>query len=407
MRVAYVLKRYPRYSETFIVNEILAHEEAGLDVEIFSLRLPEEAGFQDAISRVRSRLTYLQARRARLAEFWEKIGEASEVVPDIFGKLEYAKDSRPELVLQAAWLAREARLRGITHLHAHFGTEATTVARLASHFAGVPYTFTAHAKDIFHEYVVREDLERKLSDAAGVVTVSNYNVEYLREKYGSAASNVRRIYNGLDLEGFPYTEPRERPPRIVSIGRLVEKKGFPVLVEAAKVLAERGRDFECRIIGGGLLEEELRAHVRDLGLENVVELPGPLPQSEVKGEIRSASAFAAPCVTSGDGDRDGLPTVLLEAMALGTPCVSTDVTGIPEVVKDGETGLMVPQNDPVALADALERLMEDSGLRVRLAENAREVIEVNFDVKRNAARLRETFAAASFAEFSEQRGVPA
>jgi glycosyltransferase involved in cell wall biosynthesis len=406
VKVAYVLKRYPRYSETFIVNEILAHEAAGLDVDIFSLRLPEETSFQDAISRVRSRVTYLAARRARLVEFWDTIREASEAIPDIFPKLEYAKDTRPELVLQAAWLAREARLRGITHLHAHFGTEATAVARLASHFAEVPYSFTAHAKDIFHEYVVREDMERKLSDAASVITVSDYNVEFLRNRYGMAASNVRRIYNGLELQGFPYSEPRERAPRIVSIGRLVEKKGFPVLVEACKVLADRGRVFECRIIGGGLLEDELKKRIHALGVEDFVEMSGPLPQSEVKGEIKSASAFAAPCIQSSDGDRDGLPTVLLEAMALGTPCVSTDVTGIPEVVRDGETGLMVRQNDAVALADALERLMDDSGLRVRLAGNARAVIEADFDVRRSAAEMREAFEARGFAEVS-RKGVPA
>ncbi len=406
MKVAYVLKRYPRYSETFVVNEILAHEAAGLDVDIFSLRLPEEVRFQDAISRVRSQVTYLHARRARLAEFWGTLGEASEAIPDIFSKLEYAKVERPEVVLQAAWLAREVRLRGITHLHAHFGTEATAVARLASIFAEVPYTFTAHAKDIFHEYVVHEDMERKLSDAASVVTVSDYNVEYLREHYGEAASRVRRIYNGLDLGGFPYAAPRERVPRIVSIGRLVEKKGFPVLVEGCKELVGRGRAFECRIIGGGLLEEELKTRIRELSLESVVEMAGPLPQSEVKGEIQAASAFAAPCIESSDGDRDGLPTVLLEAMALGTPCVSTDVTGIPEVVRDGETGLMVPQKDPTALADALERLMDDSELRIRLAENARAVIEGDFDVRRSAAKLRETFEVRSLAEASRE-GVPA
>jgi colanic acid/amylovoran biosynthesis glycosyltransferase len=405
VRVAYVLKRYPRYSETFIVNEILAHEAAGLDVDIFSLRLPEETSFQDAISRVRSRVTYLTARRARLDEFWNVVSEASETVPNLFSKLELGKEYRPEVVLQAARLASEAISRGITHLHAHFGTEATAVARLASHFAEIPYTFTAHAKDIFHEYVVHEDLERKLRDAANVVTVSDFNVGYLRRNYGEAASGVRRIYNGLDLDRFPYSEPREREPRIVAIGRMVEKKGFPVLVEACRILADRGRAFECRIIGGGLLEEELKIRIRELGLEGLVEMAGPLPQSEIKNEIRSASAFAAPCVESRDGDRDGLPTVLLEAMALGTPCVSTDVTGIPEVVKDGETGLMVSQSDALALADALERLLDDSSLRLRLAGNARAVVEDDFDVRRNAAKLRDVFGSRSFAEACRE-GVP-
>ncbi|MGH3089942.1 MAG: glycosyltransferase [Rubrobacteraceae bacterium] len=403
MKVAYVLKRYPRYSETFIVNEILAHEAAGLEPDIFSLRLPEEASFQDSISRVRARVTYLAAaRRARVPEFWRDVEATSRVIPDIFSKLECARGEDVEEIHQSLMLAREIRLRSIDHLHAHFGTSATGVARLASRFAEIPYTFTAHAKDIFHENVVHADMERKLSDAASVVTVSDFNVEYLREEYGEAASGVGRIYNGLELDRFEYEEPRDRPPRIISVGRLVEKKGLSVLVEACAVLAGRGREFECEIVGGGLLEESLREQIRELGLEGRVELAGPRPQAEIKADIRNSSVFAAPCIQSSDGDRDGLPTVLLEAMALGTPCVSTDVTGVPEVVKHEETGLMVPQNDPVSLADSLERLFDEPELRVRLAREARAVIEGDFDVHGNAARLREVFASSTMAGTTQE-----
>ncbi|MBA2442737.1 MAG: glycosyltransferase, partial [Rubrobacter sp.] len=338
MKVGYVVKRYPRYSETFIVNEILAHERAGMELEIFSLRPPEDGHFQDAISRVRAPVTYVPSSGARTSSFWTALEEASEVLPGLWDSLEVARGEEGRDVYQAVILAQEAALRKIGHLHAHFATVSATVARLAARFAGIPYTFTAHAKDIFHESVRPEDLSRKLDAASAVVTVSEYNLEYLRE-FHAPAGHVRRIYNGLDLERFPYRSPEDRPPRILAVGRLVEKKGVGDLVEACALLARRGREFVCQIVGSGPLEEELRERIRRLGLEDRVELTGPRPQGELAGIVQDAAVFAAPCVVGSDGNRDGLPTVLLEAMALGTPCVSTDVTGIPEVLRDGETRL--------------------------------------------------------------------
>src|SRR5262249_16325102 len=161
--------------------------------------------------------------------------------------------------------------------------------------------------------------------------------------------------------------PHERPPRIVAVGRLVEKKGFEDLVDACAILAERGRDFECRIVGTGELEAQLAARIAARGLAGRVVLVGPRPLDEVAREVQGAAALAAACVVGSDGNRDGLPTTLLEAMALGTPCVATDVTGIPEVVRDGETGILVPQHDPTALAAALAYLLDDPEARVRLA----------------------------------------
>jgi colanic acid/amylovoran biosynthesis glycosyltransferase len=394
MKVGYVVKRYPRYSETFIVNEILAHEAAGMEVEIFSLLPPEDGHFQDSISRVQAPVTYLQAKGLKAADFWSTLDDAGEILPDLWDSLEEARGEDVRYVYQAVVLARETRRRDIDHLHAHFATASTTVTRLAARFARIPYTMTAHAKDIFHESVRPEDLRRKLQDAAATVTISDYNLEYLQDNYGPAAEGVRRIYNGLELERFPYKEPRGRAPEIVAVGRLVEKKGFANLIEACSLLRDRGVEVRCRIVGIGEQEPELRAAIERLGLGNRVELPGPRPQGDLIKTVRRAAVFAAPCVVGGDGNRDGLPTVLLEAMALGTPCVSTDVTGIPEVLRNGETGLMVPQRDPAALADAIERLLVDPELRVRLAGRARQLVEAEFDVRRNAALLREMFEAA-------------
>ncbi len=408
MRVGYVLKRYPRYSETFVVNEILAHEAAGLEIEIFALRPPSDTHFQNSISQVRARVNYIRKpSEGRKSEslntlsptaasfFWAELQEASKVIPNFWAKLGVAQGERASSVYQAAWLAREVRLKGISHLHAHFGTVATSVARLASHFAEIPYTFTAHAKDIFHESVEPDDMRRKLQNATSVITVSDYNLDYLRQTYGEAASEVQRIYNGLDVGQLSYKSPWQRPPQIISVGRLVEKKGIPLLIEACAILANRGCPFNCQIIGTGPLEMELRKQIQQLGLQSIVEIIGPRPQNEVFEYIQNAAVFAAPYVIGTDGNRDGLPTVLLESMALGTPCVATDVTGIPEVVRDEETGLMVPQHDPNALAIALERLLTNPTLRVQLATQARQLIESEFDIHRNTASMRTTFHQTS------------
>jgi colanic acid/amylovoran biosynthesis glycosyltransferase len=269
------------------------------------------------------------------------------------------------------------------------------VTRLAARLAGVPYSFTARAKDIFHESVQFDDLKRKLRDASGVVTISDFHLAYLRETYGHLADHAIRVYNGLDLEEYAYTEPRHRRPVILAVGRLIEKKGFADLIHACALLAERDCPFRCRIIGAGALKPDLEARIQGLGLADSIELLGPRPQNEVIQEMRNAAVLAMPCIIGADGDRDGLPNVIQEALALGTPVISTDVTGIPEVVRDEETGLMVPQKDPAALAHSLERLLGDPDLRVRLAREARRLIEAEFDIRRNTRRRRDLFRGGS------------
>jgi glycosyltransferase involved in cell wall biosynthesis len=404
LRIGYVVKRYPRYSETFIVREILAHEQAGLAITIFSLRATNDGHFQDLLARVRAPVHYLYHAGQGLlpeglsaivtaAHFWTTLREATTVVPGLWAALGEARDEEARDVYQAATLAAEVRRQNITHLHAPFASDACTVARLAARFAGISYSFTARAKDIFLDSVRPEDLRRKLRDAAGVVTVSDYHLDYLRQTYGPLAARVQRIYNGLDLDEFLYLPPHDRPPVILAVGRLVAKKGFADLVEACALLAARGRPFRCRIIGDGVLRADLRAQVERLGLQGRVELAGPLPQGEVIRQMQGAALLAAPCVVAPDGDRDGLPNVIQEALALGTPVVTTDVTGIPEVVRHGETGLLVPQHDPPALADAVERLLADPDLRVRLAAGGRRLIEAEFDNRRTSERRRALFGA--------------
>jgi glycosyltransferase involved in cell wall biosynthesis len=407
LRVGFVVKRYPRYSETFIVREILAHEEAGVAIDIFALRAANDGHFQDLIARVQAPVNYLYfpsegalpealtSATVLASHFWKSLVDASRLVPGLWAALEGVQGEEARHVYQAVELACHVYRKGIRHLHAPFASDAATIARLGARLAGISYSFTARAKDIFHESVQHEDLRRKLRDAAGVVTVSDYHLHYLRQTYGPLATHVQRIYNGLDLEEFPYRAPHDRPPVIVAIGRLVEKKGFADLVEACALLAGRGRQFMCRIIGHGALKDPLRDQVERLGLRGRVELTGPRPQSDIIKEVQGAAVVAAPCVVGKDGDRDGLPNVIQEALALGTPVVTTDVTGIPEVVRDGDTGLQVPQYSPAALAGAIERLLRDRDLRVHLAARGRRLIEAEFDIRRNTARRRALFQAAA------------
>jgi colanic acid/amylovoran biosynthesis glycosyltransferase len=339
----------------------------------------------------------------KAVDLWAAIQRAARVCPDVWSQLDAGVGADACDVYQALCLAELVILRRIRHLHAHFASSPTAVARLAARFAGIPYSFTAHAKDIFHETVRMSDLREKVRDADGAITVSDYNLEFLRRVCGEPAGKVRRVYNGLHLDRFGFESPRNREPRVVAVGRLIEKKGFADLIEACRILQESGILLTCSIIGTGELESDLRGRISRCGLEGRVELLGPRPQAEIVDRVRAAAVFAAPCVVGEDGNRDGLPTTLVEAMAIGTPCVSTDVTGIPEVVRDGLTGLQVAQRDPAALASAIRRLLESADLRIELAANARALVESEFDVHANAARVRALFGAVCPAQAMPER----
>ncbi len=391
--IGYVLKRYPRFSETFVVNEILAHEAAGQPIEIFALRSVEETHFQDLLGRVRAPVTRIPDRFSGPEPFWTRLAEVRDELPaawETLARMDAIACGRN--VAQALELALQIRRRGVSHLHAHFGTVATSVARLAAAMAGIGYSFTAHAKDIYYDYDEPQHLDAKLQDAAFSVTVSDFNVAYLKDTFG--AERVSRIYNGLDLGHFAYQPPRAEAREIIAVGRLVEKKGFHILIEALRLMAEGGRPVSCRIVGAGEEREHLISQIEDAGLPDRVTLDGPRPQSEVIEMMRQAAVLACPCVVGSDGNRDGLPTVLLEAMALGLPVVTTDVVGIPELVRDGDTGLLVAEGDPQALAEALERALDDGDLRTGLSQRARALIEEEFDVQRSAAALRALFDQA-------------
>ncbi len=394
-KIAYVVKRYPRFSETFIVNEILAHEKAGLGIDIFSLRPPVDTHFQDLISRVRAPLTYLSEGRVRGTDVWEAMKKMDRASADWSRRTKFMMSVEDVLdVYCGLRLAEHCLRRGITHIHSHFASSSATVACIASSLTNIPFSITAHAKDIFHESVDDNQLAEKLARASVTFTVSEFNLRYLRQKFPAASHRVVRLYNGMHLSDFPYLAPVERAPKIVAVGRFVEKKGFSDLLKGCRILSDRGIAYECQLIGGGELEASLNALRAELHLEAEVQLLGPQPQCEVKRRIQQASVLAAPCIEGDDGNRDGLPTVLLESMALGTPCVSTAVTGIPEAIRHARTGIIVEERSPVSLANAIQELLTNAQTRILYASEARKLIEEEFDIDKNTAVQREYFLHA-------------
>ena len=398
-RIGYVLKMYPRFSETFIVSEILAREAAGEEIVIFSLRPPTDARFHPELARVQAPVIPIgrSSSPRRLWETWREAMADPQIADGLASSLEEMVAVEADEAEQSITVARLAREHGVTHLHAHFASMATTVARLAGRLAGVPYSFTAHAKDIFHRDVRDEDLARKLRDAHHAITISRYNLDHLRERFGDAAvERLHLVRNGLELGRFPYLpRPEIRTvPRILAVGRLVEKKGFVHLIDAVAALREAGIAVSAEIVGDGPLQETLTERIETHGLEESVQLLGPRTQEEMRTLLQEADLFAAPFVIAEDGNADGLPTVLLEAMASGIPCVAADVTAVAEVVRSGETGWLIRSDDTAALATALRDAIAAGPARRRLTDAARALIEAEYASDGQAARLRDLVEVA-------------
>ena len=390
-RIGYVLKVYPRFSETFVVTEILAREAHGDELSIFALRPTTDARFHPELARVRAGVTWIR-RPAGALDFWEIVAGAMDD-PRIGANLTRILPVLTTLpfseVAQGIELARAALDQGMTHLHAHFAALAGRMTWVASQLSTIPYTVTTHAKDIFHDSVDKVWLRRICADAERVIAISAFNQRYLEGVLDGTGANISLQYNALELDRFPYYKPQEptSPLKISAVGRLVPKKGFSDLIDAAARLKARGLPIEVSIGGTGELAGALAAQITHLGLDDEVTLLGPLNQEEVRGLLRSSHVFVAPCVPGEDGNIDGLPTVVLEAMASGTPVVATAVTGLPEVILDGDTGILLQPGDVAGIADALAAIAAGEVDVRLLSRNARVLVEQHFDSRRQARTL--------------------
>lgn len=399
-KVAYILKMFPRFSETFILNEVLELERQGADLQIFSLKTPNDGRVHADVSKVQAPVHYVELSGWKdvpriLSSHAKVMRRNPKRYFSVFGRtIRRKRWGATKRFIQAGLIAPRLHEAGITHVHAHFASSATSVAYYLHQLVGMDYSFTAHAKDIFINTVAPDVLLRKMRDARFVVTISDYNENFLSAI--SPDTNLNRIYNGLDMEQFSPngTRPNAKP-LVLAVGRLVEKKGFDDLIRAAAILKKQGVDFECKIIGTGEQQKLLNSLIQELEVDDVVTMPGPMPREELINLYPTASVFAAPCVIGNDGNRDGLPTVLIEAMALGVPVVSTPVTGIPEIVRHGETGYIVPESSPEELAESIKQLIDDRETAQKMAAAGRNLIESQFNLRANVRELRELFIEAS------------
>ncbi len=399
--IAYLARILPILSETFVVREIAELRRLGVEVRPFSLYPPDFSVTHPEAPHLAQEVEVLVHPRSLLfwvAHFAVMLRSPGRYLHCLWQYVLAASEPwrrRPRCLAYfavAPFAALRLRRAGVAHLHAHFANAATSVAMMAAKLAGISFSFTAHAYDIFVDDLL---LSAKIPAATFVATCSQFNVQYLRTHYpvaGKTAIDV--VHVGIDPTAFlPRSAPPGTPPLVLAVGRLVETKGFHTLIEACAQLLSMGVDAQCLIIGEGPEAERLSHMITKLRLSDCVTLLGKLPPPEVLAHYRRASLLVMPsCVR--DNDQDGIPTVLIEALALEIPVVSTRVSGIPELVRHGETGLLVAPDDPKGLAEAIARLLEDSELAQRLAQAGRELVIREFNIHNSVRQLLRLFDRA-------------
>jgi glycosyltransferase involved in cell wall biosynthesis len=369
--IAVLTKTWPKLSETFVLREVLGLERRGYALRIYALAAPDDAESLRAAREVRAPVTWLAIRSAQDAGRCARahlaciVGSPLRYLSTLARALLREERGRLRDFTRGAWLGHELRRARAAHLHVHFASEPAAVAEIAARLASISFSISAHAKDIWLSSAA--SLRRKLEAARFTVTCTEHNRAHLEAV--APGARVLRMYHGVDADHVQPLGARAplagRPARVLSVGRLRAKKGFGTLIEACARLRDAGLDLRTEIVGYGPERDRLGAAIVERGLRDAVALTGRLDHDEVLRRYAGADLFVLPCKVLADGDRDGIPNVLLEAMATGLPVVSTAVSGIPELISDGENGLLVAPEDPAALAAAIERLLADAGLGAR------------------------------------------
>ncbi|MEO6846966.1 MAG: glycosyltransferase family 4 protein [Chthoniobacterales bacterium] len=384
---AYVFERFPTFTQTFCFREVIAVRKNGVDPLIYSIRTPKNEPGQDFPPGLAESTHYVpQDLKGELRKCFRagKIPFKARVVLSLWRLMKWIPDRHR--AQEAAWLGIQLREKGVRHAHSHFAGVGARVLWWVKKFYGIDYSFTAHANDVFCEEVKSPVTREKLfRDAKLIVTVSDYSARFLCEKYPFAASKIHRVYNGMDLNRFQKSDPDPANPLILTVGRYIAKKGFMDLIDACAQLKDRL--FTCLIIGEGPLEQVLKERIAAHGLEEKVKITGPRSQSEIIELLKKTTLFALPCIDAGEDGRDNLPTVLMEAMAASVPVISTPVAGVPEMVIDGETGYLVLEKNPRALANRIEALLDDPVACRRMGEKGRLHAEQNFSLDITSSAL--------------------
>ncbi len=366
--LAYVFERFPTFTQTFCVREVMELERQGIEPLIFSVRDTRDEVPRHFPEELYQRVHFLPEEK-KLIEWVKVAKERNELPQQVVLSLRHWGERPDKMRLyEAAYIGRKMMEAGVAHSHSHFAGIGARVGWWLKYCYDFTFSFTGHANDIFVSAGVDVNLDRLMADADLVVTVSDYTAGDLKRRFPGAAGRVERVYNGLEIDRFRVERRTTQPPLLFGVGRLIEKKGWDDLITACSFLKQKGRAFRCVIAGEGPLEEELRAQIAQLGVGDCVELAGATRQERIIELLGETEIFVLPCVTEKDGGKDNLPTVLMEAMAARVPCVSTRLAGVPEMVAEGETGLLVDERKPADFALAVERLLDDPALRLRMGE---------------------------------------
>jgi colanic acid/amylovoran biosynthesis glycosyltransferase len=386
-RLAYLFERFPAFTKTFCAREVAELYRQNLRVPVFSIRRPnDDRPLNIPLDSVDIR--YLPDSNNLRFKVLTRL--AAKRFSHIWNPKQDPRDKHR--FYEAVHLGPLLEKEGITALHAHFAGMATRTAWWIKRLFGVPYSFTGHANDIFVEKPdQRLPLGQLIQDAEFVATETDFSTQYLQTRFPESAGKIHRVYNGLNLDPFRLADPGAGSLEMIAIGRLIPKKGFSALIQACNMLASKGLRVHCRIVGAGPEHVPLRQLIDQLALGKFVELTGPKAQPEIVEMLAKSNLFVFPAVEDGTGDRDNLPTVIIEAMASGLPVVATGLGGIGEIVTHRSNGLIVPEGDINALADAIAFLTEHADLRKSYGQNGLAVVKERFTAETTVKGLVELF----------------
>ncbi len=389
-----ILKGYPRISETFISNEILLLEKIGFPIHLFSMRQPRESFTHQSVTQIQAGVDYLPETLLRplprflvhncLLAAQRPVAYARALKIALQRFLRTRKSATLKHLFQAGYLVQSLLpVHPSLHLHAHFAHSPASVAMFASLLSGLPFSFTAHAKDIYTSDP--RQLREKMAMAEFVITCTEYNRRYLKTLFDGASPRIYRVYHGIDTQLFSQhlntSVKAQTPYHILTVARLTPKKGLSTVYRALKILKDKGVAFTHTLIGDGEDRRKILTVIKDLDLSAQASWLGTQPHEAVLEYYKRAHLFALGCEVAPNGDRDGIPNVLFESMAMGVPVVATNLSAIPELVDTEKTGLLVDPAAPEKMAAAMLRLLTDADLRARIIPAAQQRVVCDFDNK--------------------------
>jgi len=391
---------FPCWSETFIVREILALKRKGIEVIIFSLKQSEEKIIQTEVKQLVDSVIYPEGlvKTVKNNIFYSIKNFATvsksffDIVTSMYRTPIVALKSMV-VVWRTLGVLPDIGSQNVDWIHAHWATYPSTSAMMMSKVLNIPFSFTAHAHDIFEE---NQLLNQKYDAVSFGVTISEYNKKYLANKLNRSFSNeLNIIHCGVDLSEMKYSREDRHAKDILTVGRLDEIKGFKYLIKACSLLKAEKVNFTCQIVGDGPLKEELLALRNQLDLQNHVKFLGVLKQEEIKELLKNATMFVLPSVKTSTGNMDGIPVALMEAMATGLPAISTNVSGIPELIEDGVSGYLCEPKNFEDLAKKMTLLLSDTNLQNTFSKEARSKVEHQFSAELEAEKLMQLFTIGS------------